>query len=61
MRDLIDKYYKNAGKYVYKLTSNVIESINNIRTKYVFKAHYHGKFYPGKNAETIVQYDNPHI
>jgi hypothetical protein len=61
MRDLIDKYYKNVGKYVYRLTSNVIKSINNVRTKYAFKAHYHDKSYPDKNVETIAQYDNPHI
>jgi hypothetical protein len=61
VKELIAKYCKDAGKYVYKLTSNVVESINNVRTKYASKAYHHDKSYPGKNAEAILQFENPHL
>jgi hypothetical protein len=56
---LVSKYCNSAEKYVYKLTSNVIESINHMRTKYAHKDTHHGSSYPGQGAQTILDFEEP--
>jgi hypothetical protein len=48
--NLVSKYCNSTEKYVYKLTSNVVESINHMHTKYVHKDTHYGSSFPGQSA-----------
>jgi hypothetical protein len=57
--NLVSKYCNSTEKYVYKLTSNVIESINHICTKYAHKDTHHGFSFPGQSAQTVLDFEEP--
>jgi hypothetical protein len=57
--NLVSKYCNSAEKYVYKLTSNVIKSINHMYTKYVHKDTHYGFLFSGQSAQTMLDFEEP--
>jgi hypothetical protein len=57
--NLVSKYCNSAEKYVYKLTSNVVESINHMCTKYAHKDTHHGSLFLGQSAQTVLDFEEP--
>jgi hypothetical protein len=53
---LMSKYYNSTEKYVYKLTSNVVESINHM---YAHKNTHYGSLYLGQGAQTVLDFEEP--
>jgi hypothetical protein len=54
---LMSKYCNSTEKYVYKLTSNVVESINHMCTKYVHKDIHYRSLYSGQDAQTVLYFE----
>jgi hypothetical protein len=57
--NLVLKYCNSAEKYIYKLTSNFVKSINHMCIKYAHKDTYHRSSFPGQSAQTVLDFEEP--